>query len=748
MKRTIAFVLFCIFSIIVLGQGYSSLGEFPSNGGAPLGDALTSGAFFVGDTSNTATEMSTDHLFFDPTLFRLGLGTGATETTVTIGGVSLGSSLSVHSEGATDLAGLSLHRHSNTAGYGSHLIGVRSRGTEATETAVQSGDNLLRLYGLGFDGTDYEIAGGIEINVNATPGSNDMPGNIKFYVTPDGSATTSLVGTMTSDGLSIGSATGLGANNKFQVYPATDGINAIIGNTVIGYDNFFGLGLSSFSNYAQHIANPLTGFAVAQFPAGDTYINSGPGTPLYFSAGFASVAVMTAGTFALTAGNSFQLNGATSGSLTITPPAVITTHTLTPPAALGAKYSVLSDDTGTGGLMWSLLDNDNISDSAAILHSKMAALSPSTLAVTDASGYVTTQALAANRIPYGTGSSPYTSSANLAFNGSALTVNYSGAGTAGLALKPSATNRNGLDVTGLSGQTADLVAISTNGPTQVAGFDSAGKLKIPNGAVGAATGSIYGISDTNTGFLWNGSDRISGFAGGTAYFQISASGVTVNNGYLDVPVGTAASPTFTFTGDTDNGMFKETTNTVGFAAGGTQYTRIDSNGTTNIAANLRTNQGTATTTFVKVGGTAKVNTTTVGNVGAGEDDLMTYSLPANSLATNGDYIEGKAAITFAANANNKRVRCYFGATAMYDSTAQAQNGGAMEVTWTIVRTGATTQRVIAKSVSTSTLFTDDATYTTPGETLSGAVTIKCTGEATSNDDVQQTIMINKWFPNN
>lgn len=714
--------------------------------GAPLGSFLTSGAFLVGDSTNTATEVPTTNLFFNRTDSRLGIGAvGADETTLSIAGTTLGSTLSVHSEGATDLAGLTIHRHSATGAFGAHIEGVRSRGTEAAETVVQSGDNLLRLYGAGFDGTDYELAAGIEMAVNATPGNNDMPGNIKFFATPDGSASVTEVAHMEALGMKIKATDAVSSTRPLVVGPAGDA-EARIGNAVIGYDAFAGLGLASFSNAAT-AANPLA-FALVQFPDGTTYLNSGAGTPLYFSAGFSSVASMVPGAFTLTAGNSFQLTGATTGTITITPQASISTYTLTMPAALGAKYSVLFDNTGTGGLKWDLLTYQNLSATAAIQPSQLQSLTANTLVVTDASGFLTTQSLATNRIPYGTGSSPYTSSANLEANGLNLRVNYSGATTAGIAVKPPATNRGGIDVTGLSGQTSDLIAININGPVKVSAFDAAGKLTLPNGTVGTATGSLYATSDTNTGINFTGSDVINFFTGGSNKMSVSSTGLTMAAGVIDVPVGTAGAPTYTFTSDTDNGMFKETTNTVGFSAGGTQYTRIDSNGTANISANLRTNQGTATTTFVKVGGTANVNTTTVGNVGVGEDDLMTYSLPANSLATNGDYIEGKAALTFAANANAKRVRCYFGATKLYDSTSQIQSGGSMEVTWTIVRTGATTQRAIAKDVTDATLFTDDATYTTPAETLSGAVTIKCTGEAVSNDDVQQVIMANKWMPGN
>jgi hypothetical protein len=142
------------------------------------------------------------------------------------------------------------------------------------------------------------------------------------------------------------------------------------------------------------------------------------------------------------------------------------------------------------------------------------------------------------------------------------------------------------------------------------------------------------------------------------------------------------------------------------------------------------------------------NTTDVGNVGVGEDDLMTYSVPAGTLGVNGDYIEFTMSFDLAANANTKQVKVKFGATTIYASGAQAQNDGVITITGQIIRTGAATQRITYSVTSNATLFPDYADYVTAGETLSGAVTLKATGEATSNDDIIQKINLVKLLPNN
>jgi hypothetical protein len=127
---------------------------------------------------------------------------------------------------------------------------------------------------------------------------------------------------------------------------------------------------------------------------------------------------------------------------------------------------------------------------------------------------------------------------------------------------------------------------------------------------------------------------------------------------------------------------------------------------------------------------------------------MTYSIPAGQLANDGDYLEFSMTIIFAANANNKQVTIVYGSTTFYASGAQAQNDGSMVITGRIIRTGAATQDIAFQQVNNGTLFSDYADYTTATETLSGAVTLKATGEATSNNDIVQKIMTVRYVPVN
>ena len=148
-----------------------------------------------------------------------------------------------------------------------------------------------------------------------------------------------------------------------------------------------------------------------------------------------------------------------------------------------------------------------------------------------------------------------------------------------------------------------------------------------------------------------------------------------------------------------------------------------------------------------VGGVIETLQSDVGNVGTGEDTLHTYTLPASMLNTNGQAVQIEAVFTFAANGNAKRVKLHFGATVVYDSGSVAENGGSVTVRATVVRTAATTQRALATVVG-GTLVADDSQYSTPGETLSGTVVIKSTGEATDNDDIVARITRINWSPAN
>mgnify|MGYP001605044695 FL=1 len=149
----------------------------------------------VNDVLNHITIDRNGDLYIDT-----NISTGTTdEHTVTIAGTSRNIHLVVHDEGALDIT-YAGHKHSNTANAGPVFEAARSRGTEAAETIVQSGDFLARYTVLGHDGTDYARGAEIRAVVDGTPGTGDMPTRWEFLVTPDGSETPAIKLTIDNKG--------------------------------------------------------------------------------------------------------------------------------------------------------------------------------------------------------------------------------------------------------------------------------------------------------------------------------------------------------------------------------------------------------------------------------------------------------------------------------------------------------------------------------------------------------------------
>jgi hypothetical protein len=116
-----------------------------------------------------------------------GLGVGG-NTTGVVAGATITSKFCVKHEGANQTGGF-VHVNNTTAASGAGIFTCRSRGTLAAPTIVQDNDNLATISFAGSDGVDLALAARISVEVDGTPGSNDMPGRMVFLTTPDGSQT-------------------------------------------------------------------------------------------------------------------------------------------------------------------------------------------------------------------------------------------------------------------------------------------------------------------------------------------------------------------------------------------------------------------------------------------------------------------------------------------------------------------------------------------------------------------------------
>lgn len=153
-----------------------------------------------------------------------------------------------------------------------------------------------------------------------------------------------------------------------------------------------------------------------------------------------------------------------------------------------------------------------------------------------------------------------------------------------------------------------------------------------------------------------------------------------------------------------------------------------------------------------------VDLRTIGNVGVGLDDLHSFSLPAGSLARDGDYLLVWYGGDFAANNNNKQVVASFGGT-NYEDTGSFDLD--INVGWVMpVRISrlSPTSVLVSNHFAANVLFADSAgvvgTFGAGGAFIgrsttitglpnlnSNATTMLVQGEGISNNDVIQNLSI-------
>lgn len=147
-------------------------------------------------------------------------------------------------------------------------------------------------------------------------------------------------------------------------------------------------------------------------------------------------------------------------------------------------------------------------------------------------------------------------------------------------------------------------------------------------------------------------------------------------------------------------------------------------------------------------------TSSVGNVGTGEDDLKTYTVAASTLATNGDSVWFEALGQWANNSNAKTLRVRFGSsgtTEVFSYSLPTSVAGYFVLRGRIIRESATVQTGYVEMTAVTlagTSLNSVGFSITLNQTLSGAVTLRITGEATSNNDILCIRLVAGWHPNN
>lgn len=167
-----------------------------------------------------------------------------------------------------------------------------------------------------------------------------------------------------------------------------------------------------------------------------------------------------------------------------------------------------------------------------------------------------------------------------------------------------------------------------------------------------------------------------------------------------------------------------------------------------VTAQVTAGAGAGSATL-KSAGIINVQTTNVANVGSGETDLMSYTLPANSLDVNGRVVRVTAFGSLTGNTNAKTVTIYWGAVSVGAIQTSALAKTYWRIEMTIVKIGANSQKRFVRGEATETAGANPvviAEYvTTPAQTDTAGIVIKVTGTGVSNNDIVQTGMLTEFL---
>lgn len=170
---------------------------------------------------------------------------------------------------------------------------------------------------------------------------------------------------------------------------------------------------------------------------------------------------------------------------------------------------------------------------------------------------------------------------------------------------------------------------------------------------------------------------------------------------------------------------------------------------TKITGEAHVTAGTSTGHVAHIGGTLNSPFSSVGNVGTGTDDLMSYTIPANVMAADGDYIEFTFAGDIANTAVTKAIAVVVGTTSIAVYTLGASAAGAWMIQGRILRIGGGTAEVYITATTVAALLAMPIVTLRQNLSLApsnwaSSCVLKATANATNDNDVIQRVGIVKW----
>jgi hypothetical protein len=106
--------------------------------------------------------------------------------------------------------------------------------------------------------------------------------------------------------------------------------------------------------------------------------------------------------------------------------------------------------------------------------------------------------------------------------------------------------------------------------------DGIGAGLLPDGSVG--TPALRFSADQDTGLFRPGNNRLAFVTNGVQRLEVDASGNALFAGALRAPLGAVGTPSYTFTGDTNTGMWSPAADTLALSTNGAERVRVDASG--------------------------------------------------------------------------------------------------------------------------------------------------------------------------